>query len=154
MIYREQTWKILFYSFLTWASNTNGSNRIIGFSFVKPGTSAGNSDHLLTIVNDITIIPIRKTSIEFNIVEISHGKKTFVSTRKAKGTFFDLPIFSSGSGYSIGKLKRREIIKLFSTLKYFNEKSCMLYTNFYWHYFMKVFVYLCWVCLHFFVSLY
>ena len=101
---REQTWKILFYLYSTWASNTNGSNRIIGFSFVKPGTSAGNSDHLLTIVNDITIIPIRKTSIKFNIVEISHGKKTFVSTRKAKGTFFNLPIFSSGSGYSIGKL--------------------------------------------------
>ena len=101
---REQTWKILFYLYSTWASNTNGSNRIIGFSFVKPGTSAGNSDHLFAIVNDITIIPIRKTSIEFNIVEISHGKKTFVSTRKAKGTFFNLPIFSSGSGYSIGKL--------------------------------------------------
>ena len=103
-------------------SNTDSHNGVIVFSLVEDTKTIGDGDLLLALMDDVTVITIRKSSVEVDVVKVTHCKEALLASTEPKAAILHLPVGLSMAGNSIGKLKNR-----FSCLKrYFkvsNKKS-------------------------------
>ena len=64
-------------------SNTDSHNGVIVFSLVEDTKTIGDGDLLLALMDDVTVITIRKSSVEVDIVSLPIAKKPSITCQLA-----------------------------------------------------------------------
>jgi hypothetical protein len=74
--------------------------------------AAGDGDFLLAVVDDVAVLPVRKSGEEVDVVEVAHGEETLLPSAEPQAAVLDLPIALGLSSHCVGELVV-DVVKLF-----------------------------------------